>query len=149
MAYRPKRAALNVHLAAKTDFESFFAGAPSLHSSRVLVTGVICGVRIEEFEDPLMMEVRRLDKLIDELAKGRSMGKVRASRLGLPGRLVQRSRRHRGARNRAAHGRHGHGGCTTPRDGCRRRVAPTDRAHAIDDCGSWRRGGSKLDSANP
>ena len=70
------QAALDAHLAAKTDFQSFFAGAPRLHPDRVLVQGVICGVRIEEIEDPLMLEVRRLDKLIDELAKGKSMDKI-------------------------------------------------------------------------
>jgi hypothetical protein len=70
------QAAFDAHLAAKTDFQSFFAGAPRLHPDRVLVKGVICGVRIEEIEDPLMLEVRRLDKLIDELAKGKSMDKI-------------------------------------------------------------------------
>jgi hypothetical protein len=70
------QAAFEAHLAAKTDFQSFFAGAPRLHPDRVLVKGVICGVRIEEIEDPLMLEVRRLDKLIDELAKGKSMDKI-------------------------------------------------------------------------
>jgi hypothetical protein len=70
------QAALEKQLAAQTDFEHFFASAPRLHPQRVLVTGVICGVRIEEIEDPLMLEVRRLDKLIDELAKGRPMAKI-------------------------------------------------------------------------
>lgn len=64
------------HLAARTDFETFFAGAPRLNPSRSLITGVICGVRIENIEDPLMREVRHLDKLIDELAKGRPMAKI-------------------------------------------------------------------------
>lgn len=58
------------------DFETFFAEAPKLNPSRKLITGVICGVRIEEIEDPLMREVRYMDKLIDELAKGRPMEKV-------------------------------------------------------------------------
>jgi len=70
------QAALDAHLAARTDFESFFATAPTLHPNRVQVKGVICGVRIEEIEDPLMLEVRRLDKLIDELAKGKPMEKI-------------------------------------------------------------------------
>lgn len=64
------------HLEARTDFEHFFADAPHLNPSRHLITGVICGVRIENIEDPLMREVRYLDKLIDELAKGRAMEKI-------------------------------------------------------------------------
>jgi hypothetical protein len=56
--------------------EVFFADAPKLNVSRKLITGVICGVRIEEIEDPLMKEVRYLDKLIDELAKGKPMEKI-------------------------------------------------------------------------
>ena len=59
-----------------TDFETFFAQAPALNPSRRLITGVVCGVRVEEVEDPLMQEVRYLDKLIDELAKGKPMAKV-------------------------------------------------------------------------
>ena len=70
------QAELEAHLAAGTDFEQFFAAAPRLHPDRVLVKGVICGVRIEEIEDPLMLEVRRLDKLVDELAKGKLMEKI-------------------------------------------------------------------------
>jgi hypothetical protein len=70
------QAALEAHLAAGTNFEQFFASAPRLHPERVLVKGVICGVRIEEIEDPLMLEVRRLDKLVDELAKGKLMEKI-------------------------------------------------------------------------
>jgi hypothetical protein len=70
------QAALDTHLAAGTNFEQFFASAPRLHPDRVLVQGVICGVRIEEIEDPLMLEVRRLDKLVDELAKGKPMAKI-------------------------------------------------------------------------
>lgn len=58
------------------DFETFFAKAPALQPNRTKITGVICGVRIEEIADPLMREVRYLDKLIDELAKGRPMEKV-------------------------------------------------------------------------
>jgi Uncharacterized protein conserved in bacteria len=64
------------HLAKETDFETFFAKAPKLNPARTSIKGVICGVRIEEIEDPLMREVRYLDKLIDELAKGRPMEKI-------------------------------------------------------------------------
>ncbi|SOC43868.1 DUF2200 domain-containing protein [Ureibacillus acetophenoni] len=60
----------------KTNFETFFAEAPKLNPSRELIKGVICGVRIEEIEDPLMKEVRYMDKLIDELAKGKAMEKI-------------------------------------------------------------------------
>lgn len=67
---------LATHLDAKTNFEDFFAQAPELNPTRTLVTGVICGVRIEEIEDPLMREIRYLDKMIDELAKGRPMTKI-------------------------------------------------------------------------
>lgn len=58
------------------DFQRFFAEAPALNPARSQVTGVICGVRIEEIEEPLMREIRILDKLVDELAKGRPMAKV-------------------------------------------------------------------------
>jgi hypothetical protein len=67
---------LETILKTKTTFEKFFADAPKLNPNRVLVTGVICGVRIEEIKDPLMKEIRYLDKLIDELAKGRPMEKI-------------------------------------------------------------------------
>lgn len=67
---------LAAQLEAKTNFEDFFAQAPALNPARSLVTGVICGVRIEEIEDPLMREIRYLDKMIDELAKGRPMAKI-------------------------------------------------------------------------
>ena len=59
-----------------TDFETFFAEAPALNPSRELITGVICGVRVEEIEDPLMREIRYLDKMIDELAKNKAMEKI-------------------------------------------------------------------------
>ncbi|MFO0059322.1 MAG: DUF2200 domain-containing protein [Planctomyces sp.] len=59
-----------------TDFETFFAQAPALNPRRELIKGVICGVRIEEIEDPLMREIRYLDKLVDELAKGRALEKI-------------------------------------------------------------------------
>jgi hypothetical protein len=58
------------------DLETFFAQAPAMNPNRALVKGVVCGVRVEEIEDPLMREVRYLDKLIDELAKGKAMEKI-------------------------------------------------------------------------
>lgn len=67
--------ALAAHLAKKTDFETFFAKA-KLNPSRALIKGVVCGVRVEEIEEPLMREIRYLDKLIDELAKGKAMDKI-------------------------------------------------------------------------
>lgn len=60
----------------QTNFEDFFNDAPALNPRRTEITGVICGVRIENIQDPLMKEIRYLDKLIDELAKGRSMEKI-------------------------------------------------------------------------
>jgi hypothetical protein len=60
----------------KTSFEDFFARAPKMNVSRSLITGVICGVRVENIEEPVMREVRYLDKLIDELAKGKAMAKI-------------------------------------------------------------------------
>jgi hypothetical protein len=63
-------------LKKETDFETFFAEAPRLNPSRTLVKGVICGVRIEDIEESTMREIRYLDKLIDELAKGRTMDKI-------------------------------------------------------------------------
>ena len=67
---------LDRQIAAKADFRTFFAEAPRLNPARTAVTGVICGVRIEQIENPLMREIRYLDKLIDELAKGRAMEKI-------------------------------------------------------------------------
>ena len=67
---------MEAQIAKKTNLEDFFAEAPKLNPSRALITGKICGVRIEEIEDPLMREVRYLDKLIDELAKGKTMDKI-------------------------------------------------------------------------
>jgi len=69
------QAGLEAHLAAKTDFETFFAQVP-LNPDRTKITGVVCGVRVEEVADPLMREIRYLDKLIDELAKGKAMAKI-------------------------------------------------------------------------
>jgi hypothetical protein len=60
----------------KTDFETFFVDAPELNPSRSLIKGVVCGVRVEEIEEPLMREIRYLDKLIDELARGKALDKV-------------------------------------------------------------------------
>lgn len=67
---------LEAHLEKQTDFETFFAGAPQLNPARALIKGVVCGVRVEEIEEPLMREIRYLDKLIDELAKGKAMEKI-------------------------------------------------------------------------
>jgi len=67
---------LEILLEKKTDFETFFAEAPELNPSRVLIKGVICGVRIEDIEETTMREIRYLDKLIDELAKGKAMEKI-------------------------------------------------------------------------
>lgn len=67
---------LNKILENKTDFETFFADAPSMNAARTLIKGVICGVRIEEIEETTMREIRYLDKMIDELAKGKTMDKI-------------------------------------------------------------------------
>lgn len=67
---------LETQLEKKTDFETFFAEAPQMNPSRDLIKGVVCGVRVEEVEEPLMREVRYLDKLIDELARGKAMEKI-------------------------------------------------------------------------
>jgi hypothetical protein len=63
-------------LERKADIETFIAEAPALNPSRHLIKGVVCGVRVEDIEDPMMREVRYLDKLIDELAKGKAMEKI-------------------------------------------------------------------------
>ncbi len=63
-------------LEQQTDFETFFARAPKMHPKRKLITGVICGVRVEDIKEPTMQEIRYLDKLVDELAKGRDMEKI-------------------------------------------------------------------------
>ena len=67
---------LNAELAKNTNFENFFAHAPRLNPSRSLITGVVCGVRVETIEEPVMREIRYLDKLIDELAKGKAMERI-------------------------------------------------------------------------
>ena len=71
-------------LKKQTNLETFFAAAPKLNPSRALITGVICGVRVEDIEEPLMREIRYLDKLIDELAKGKAMEKILRGRAGDP-----------------------------------------------------------------
>ena len=72
--YSPQE--LKDQLDERTDFETFFANAPSMNPSRALITGVICGVRVEEIEETLMREIRYLDKVIDELAQGKAMEKI-------------------------------------------------------------------------
>lgn len=67
---------LEQQIEKQTDFESFFAQAPHLNPSRKLITGIICGIRVENMKEPLMQNIRYLDKLIDELAKGKAMEKI-------------------------------------------------------------------------
>ena len=69
-------AALAAHLEARTDFQTFFAQAPTIPAAAALITGVVCGVRVEQVDDPLMRQIRQLDKLIDELAKGKPLQRV-------------------------------------------------------------------------
>ena len=69
------QAELQEHIDARTSFADFFAAA-RLHPNAPSITGVVCGVRVENIEDPLMQKIRYLDKLVDELAKGRAMGKI-------------------------------------------------------------------------
>jgi len=73
--YSPQ--ALATQIKQQTDLETFFNEAPALHPNARKITGVICGVRIEDIEDPLMRKIRYMDKLVDELAKGRPMEKIR------------------------------------------------------------------------
>ena len=68
--------ALEAQLKKQTDFETFFAKAPKINPSRALIKGVVCGVRVEDIAEPTMREIRYLDKLIDELAKGKAMEKI-------------------------------------------------------------------------
>jgi hypothetical protein len=72
--YSPE--ALAMQIEQETDLETFFNEAPSLHPNASKITGVICGVRIAEIENPLMQKIRYMDKLVDELAKGRPMEKI-------------------------------------------------------------------------
>ncbi|MBK7180731.1 MAG: DUF2200 domain-containing protein [Rhizobiaceae bacterium] len=69
-------AGLREQIEQENDFEAFFDQAPALHPNRGLIKGVVCGVRVEEIEDPLMQQIRYLDKLVDELAKGKAMEKI-------------------------------------------------------------------------
>ena len=70
------RAQLRQQIEQESDFEAFFAQAPAIHPNSSLIKGAVCGVRLEEIEDPLMKNIRFLDKLIDELAKGKAMDKI-------------------------------------------------------------------------
>ena len=67
---------LDAGLANRTDFETFFADAPRMNPARASIKGMICGVRVEDVEEPTMREIRYLDKLVDELAKGKAMEKI-------------------------------------------------------------------------
>lgn len=67
---------LQRQLEREVDFETFFAEAPAMHPNRTLIKGVVCGVRVEDVDDPLMRQIRCLDKLVDELAKGKAVEKI-------------------------------------------------------------------------
>ncbi len=69
-------AGLRAQIEQRTDFRTFFDQAPRMHPNSSLIKGVVCGVRVEEVEDPLMQKIRQLDKLVDELAKGRALEKI-------------------------------------------------------------------------
>ena len=70
-------AGLHDQIARETDFDTFFAEAPRLNPNRDKITGLICGYRVEEIEDPFMRKLRQLDKIVDELAKGKKMEKIK------------------------------------------------------------------------
>lgn len=70
------QAGLQQQIEKESDFETFFAEAPAIHPNSTLIKGVICGIRVEEIEDPLVQKVRWLDKIIDELAKGKALDKI-------------------------------------------------------------------------
>jgi hypothetical protein len=70
------RKKLDAQLKKQTDLETFFSKAPKLNPSRALIKGLICGVRVEDIEEPIMREIRYLDKLVDELARGKAMDKI-------------------------------------------------------------------------
>ena len=70
------QAELRQQIAQENDLETFFAQAPRIHPNSALIKGVVCGVRVEEIDDPLMQRIRYMDKLIDELAKGKAMEKI-------------------------------------------------------------------------
>jgi len=74
------QAGLEKHISQHSDFETFFAKAPAIHPDSSLIRGVVCGVRVEDVQDPLMQKIRYLDKLIDELAKGKALEKILRSR---------------------------------------------------------------------
>ncbi|OLS38253.1 hypothetical protein BTR22_07120 [Alkalihalophilus pseudofirmus] len=67
---------LDAHIEQETDFETFLAEAPEMNPSRKLIKGVVCGIRVENIEEPMMQEIRYMDKLIDELARGKAMEKI-------------------------------------------------------------------------
>ncbi|SFU39106.1 hypothetical protein SAMN05216350_101702 [Polaromonas sp. YR568] len=67
---------LSQQIEKQNDFETFFAKAPGIHPNAALIKGVVCGIRVEEVEDSLMQKIRYLDKLVDELAKGKAMEKI-------------------------------------------------------------------------
>ncbi|MEM6283385.1 MAG: DUF2200 domain-containing protein [Chloroflexota bacterium] len=67
---------LEAQVEKQTDFETFITEAPQLNPSRALITGVVCGVRVENIEEPIMREIRYLDKLVDELARGKAMDRI-------------------------------------------------------------------------
>lgn len=69
-------AGLQQQIDNENDFETFFTQAPAMHPNSSLIKGVVCGIRVEEIEDPLMQKIRYLDKLVDELAKGKKMEKI-------------------------------------------------------------------------
>ena len=70
------QAGLQQQIERENDLETFFAQSPGIHTNSALIKGVVCGVRVEEIEDPLMQKIRYLDKLIDELAKGKAIDKI-------------------------------------------------------------------------
>lgn len=70
------QAGLQKQITQESDFEQFFAQAPAMQANRSLIKGVVCGIRVEDVEDPLMRNIRYLDKLVDELAKGKTMDKI-------------------------------------------------------------------------
>ena len=67
---------LQQQIAKESDFETFFAEAPAIHPNSALITGTVCGVRVEDIEDPLVQKARYMDKLVDELAKGKALEKI-------------------------------------------------------------------------
>lgn len=70
------QAGLQKQIKDEVDFETFYAQAPAYHPNSSMITGIVCGIRVEDIEDPLMKKLRQLDKLIDELAKGKAMEKI-------------------------------------------------------------------------